>query len=111
MVCFVNQVNHSVTIRKNSTIYNPGTLSDAFYCRDRFSTRQQFSLFLQPFSPTLNKTERAAMSFISLKGLVQNSKLLSGLLTPASKIYANAAAYRQIGNYPILNYYLFLILQ
>ncbi|KAI7859591.1 cytochrome b-c1 complex subunit 7 [Circinella umbellata] len=37
------------------------------------------------------------MSFISLKGLVQNSKLLSGILTPAAKVYANAAAYRQIG--------------
>jgi hypothetical protein len=35
---------------------------------------------------------------LSLKSLVQNSKFLTGLLTPVSKVYAGAAGYRQIGN-------------
>lgn len=34
---------------------------------------------------------------LSLKSLVQNSKLLSGFLKPVSKAYAGAAGYRQIG--------------
>lgn len=36
---------------------------------------------------------------ITLKHFVQNSKFLSGLLKPAAGLYANAAGYRQIGNY------------
>ncbi|KAI8058956.1 cytochrome b-c1 complex subunit 7 [Gilbertella persicaria] len=34
---------------------------------------------------------------LTLKSLVQNSKLLSGFLKPVSKAYAGAAGYRQIG--------------
>ncbi|CAO3657617.1 unnamed protein product [Mucor hiemalis] len=34
---------------------------------------------------------------LSLKSLVQNSKLLSSFLKPVSKAYAGAAGYRQIG--------------
>lgn len=37
------------------------------------------------------------MSSLSLKSLVQNSKLLSSFLKPVSKAYAGAAGYRQIG--------------
>ncbi|ORX51334.1 14 kDa subunit of cytochrome bd ubiquinol oxidase [Hesseltinella vesiculosa] len=37
------------------------------------------------------------MATISLKNVVQNSKFLSGLLTPVSKVYASAAGYREIG--------------
>ncbi|GAA5805306.1 hypothetical protein HPULCUR_010821 [Helicostylum pulchrum] len=37
------------------------------------------------------------MSSLSLKSLIQNSKLLTSFLKPVSKAYAGAAGYRQIG--------------
>lgn len=42
---------------------------------------------------------------LSLKSLVQNSKLLTSFLKPVAKAYAGAAGYRQIGKKKKQQYY------